>query len=106
MTLNQKNKKKTNMMEMCANMSVEECQAMMRKMVNNEPEYRNMQIDLNDEIISTPELQALFFEWCNQIKKELQEYTNSNSKDDIDEISQHFNLSKESCDYLLNKMNN
>lgn len=104
MTFDQGNKKMKSMMDMCANMSMEECQTMMKKMMGNAPDFQQMQIDLNQEIMGTPELQVLFFEWCHQIKKEIQEYANLNDGIGIDEIARHFMLSKESCEYLLYKM--
>ncbi len=96
----EKGKMQNKMMEMCANMSMEECQAMMQNMMNKEPDYVNLQVEKNNKIIGTPELQALFFEWCGQIKEEMQEYLKSNTND-ITKLAKHFNVSKESCNYLL-----
>ena len=106
MKTDKKNKSMSNMMEMCANMTKDECQEMMRKMMSNEPDYRSMQVNLNNEIIGTSELQALFFEWCSQIREELLEYKKLNANINIDDISRQFKLSKESCEFLLNKITN
>lgn len=99
----QKNAMQQKMMEMCGNMSMEECQAMMSRMMNktNEPDFSSLQVEQNQKIVGTPELQTLFFEWCNQIKDEMKAYSKSMGKSDLDTVSEHFKLSVESCKYIL-----
>jgi hypothetical protein len=91
------------MMEMCSGMSMEECQSMMMNMMSNRPDFTNLQMQNTQKIDGTPELQALFFEWCHQIQDEMKVFA-ANNTSDINEIAQHFKLSVQSCEYILNRL--
>ena len=76
---------KGNMMEMCMRM--------MQSM--------NQSKERND--FATPELRLLFDEWCQQIENEITEYTKNSSEINTKELSEKFNLTEESINYLLSK---
>jgi hypothetical protein len=102
----QKNIMMQKMMEMCANMTMEECQAMMSRMrnKNKEPNFNSPKEEHKPKNVGTPELQSLFFEWCDQIKEDMKAYAKSIDDDDLKAISAHFKLSVESCEYLLKEL--
>ena len=102
----EKNAMQQKMMQMCANMTMEECRAMMSQMMNKskEPDFSSLQVEQNQKIVGTPELQSLFFEWCNQIKSEMKAYAQSMDSEDLNTISAYFKLSVDSCKYILNEL--
>jgi len=101
---NKKSEMQKKMMDMCNNMSMDQCQSMMSKMMNKTSDFGGIQADQNTKITGTPELQSLFFEWCGQIRSEILDFVSKSGKSDLKEISEHFKLSTESCDYILNKL--
>ncbi|UCE42569.1 MAG: hypothetical protein JSV17_06340 [Candidatus Aminicenantes bacterium] len=52
----------------------------------------------------TPEVQGLFEDWVEQIKKELQDYLQDKKTVDVKDIASHFKISKDSAYYFLTKL--
>ncbi len=53
---------------------------------------------------ATPELRALFEEWCEQLENEILDYITEKKEVNITDLSNNFNLSEESIKYLANKL--
>jgi len=56
-----------------------------------------------DEEFGTTELKALFKDWLELIKAEIEQYIKDSGNKSADEIASHLNLSKESIEYILDK---
>lgn len=92
------------MKDTCANMTVEECKAMMKAMMDDSPEFNDLRVDNEEETLATEELRLLFFAWLQQIEEEVELLIKDNPNINCEELAQEFKLSEESCAYLLNRI--
>jgi hypothetical protein len=54
--------------------------------------------------MATPEVQGLFEDWVEQIEQEMLEYLKDRESVDINDLSSHFKISKNSAYYFLTKL--
>lgn len=92
------------MKDVCANMTMEECKAMMKEMMGNSPELNDLKIDKEEESLATEELRVLFFAWLQQIEEEVEILLKENPELTSMTLADEFKLSEESCSYLLNRV--
>lgn len=58
----------------------------------------------NTARFATPELRGLFDEWCQQIEKEILDFTREKGTIMVDDLKEKFGLSEESIKYLLSRL--
>ncbi len=54
--------------------------------------------------MATPEVQALFEDWVEQIEQEMLNYLKGKDSTEIKDIAEHFKISKDSAYYFLTKL--
>jgi predicted transcriptional regulator len=70
------------------------CRSMISKMFNAQGMAKD----------ETPEIHSLFEEWAAQMEQEIRSYVKEAKTDDVEDLAVHFNLSRDSIAYFLNRM--